>query len=109
MTYEVSFSPEAEDQLAVLYNYIALEATPGIAARFTESIVAYCEGFSISPHRGNMRDDIRPGLRVTNYEKRTIIAFIIDVDLVVILGVFYGGQDFETVLGESDSAEARRD
>ena len=45
-----------------------------------------------------MRDDIRPGLRVINYKKRTVIAYAVLNDLVSILGVFYGGQDYETVL-----------
>ena len=52
------------------------------------------------PCRGIRRDDIRPGLRITNYKKRVVIAFDVDVDaaLVSILGVFYGGQDYEVAL-----------
>jgi plasmid stabilization system protein ParE len=52
------------------------------------------------PHRGTQRDDIRPGLRVTNYKKRAVIAFAVDDGRVSILGVFYGGQDDETALLE---------
>jgi toxin ParE1/3/4 len=29
-----------------------------------------------------------------------IIAFVVDVDLVSILGVFYGGEDYESILQE---------
>lgn len=50
------------------------------------------------PHRGTRRDDIRPGLRITNYKGRTVIAFDVDAELVSIIGVFYGGQDYETAL-----------
>ena len=105
MTYRVVFSPEAMEQLAALYRYIATAASPDIAARYTESIVSYCESLRTFPHRGTMRDDVRPGLRITNYRKRTVIAFDVDVEQVSIIGVFYGGQDYETVL--RDDAEDR--
>jgi toxin ParE1/3/4 len=36
-----------------------------------------------------MRDDIRLGLRITNYKKRAVIAFDVEADLVSIIGVFY--------------------
>ncbi|MCH5519560.1 hypothetical protein [Pseudomonas syringae] len=41
--------------------------------------------------------DIRPGLRITHYRKRAVVAFAVDAVQVKILGIFYGGQDFEAV------------
>jgi toxin ParE1/3/4 len=40
---------------------------------------------------------------LTNYKGRTVIAFAVDVtsQLVSILGVFYGGQDYAALLAES--------
>lgn len=104
MTYRVVFSPEAEDHLVALYRYIADAASPEIAARYTEAIVSYCEGLRTFPHRGTQRDDIRPGLRVTNYKKRAVIAFAVDDNLISILGVFYGGQDYETLLQDLEGS-----
>jgi toxin ParE1/3/4 len=98
MSHRVVFSPEAEEQLAALYSYIASAASPDIAARYTEAIVSYCESLHAVPRRGTMRDDVRPGLRITNYKKRAVIAFAVDPEQVSILGVFYGGQDYETLL-----------
>ena len=54
MKYSVVFSPEAEEQLAELYGYIATAASPEIAARYTEAIANYCEslctlGLSTAP------------------------------------------------------------
>jgi toxin ParE1/3/4 len=98
MSYRVVFTPEAEEQLAALYHHIAEAASPNIAARYTESIVNCCESLRMLPHRGNMRDDVRPGLRITHYRKRAVIAFAVDAELVSIIGVFYGGQDYETFL-----------
>lgn len=100
MNYRIIFSPEAEEQLAALYRYIAAAASPEIAARYTEAIVSYCESLRTIPHRGTMRDDVRPGLRTTNYKKRAVIAFDVAPGLVSIIGVFYGGQNYETILQE---------
>ncbi len=50
------------------------------------------------PMRGMMRDDIRPGLRITHYRGRAIIAFSVLDDTVSIIGIFYGGQDYEAAL-----------
>ena len=72
MSYTVVFTPEAEAQLIELYGYIAAKASPEIAAHFTDGIVTYCESLSTFPARGNRRDDIRPGLRVTSYRKRVL-------------------------------------
>lgn len=100
MSHRVVFSPEAEEQLAALYGYIAAAASPAIAARYTEAIVNYCESLHAVPLRGMTRDDVRPGLRITNYRKRAVIAFAVDAEQVSIIGVFYGGQDYETILEE---------
>jgi toxin ParE1/3/4 len=100
MTYTVVFAPQAEEQLAALYGYVATQASPATAARYTEAIVACCESLSNFPHRGTARDDIRPGLRVTNYKGRAVIAFGVEDDAlrVSILGVYYGGQNYEAAL-----------
>lgn len=102
MSYRIVFSPAAEEQLAALFRYIADTASPDTAAKYTESIVGYCESLRTFPLRGTMRDDVRPGLRTTNYKKRVVIAYAVDNDLVSIIGIFYGGQDYETFL-HSDS------
>ena len=106
MKYRVIFSPEAEDQLAGLFHYIAAAASPSIAERYIDAIITYCETLDTFPLRGAKRDDIRPGLRVTNYKGRTVIAFDVDTQQVSIIGVFYGGQDYETVL-QDDLDEAK--
>ncbi|MEO6422201.1 MAG: type II toxin-antitoxin system RelE/ParE family toxin [Candidatus Nitrotoga sp.] len=66
MSCRVVFSPEADRQLTALYSYIAAAASPDIAARYTEAIVSHCESLCTFPHRGTMRDDVRPGLRIAS-------------------------------------------
>ena len=106
MTYTVRFAPEAAEQLEALYQYIAAAASPSIAAGYVDAIVTHCEGLAVFPHRGRLRDEIRPGLRTSSDKKRAVIAALVDDESrqVTILGVFYGGQDHETLLGGSDDA-----
>lgn len=96
--YAVIFAPEAREQLTAMYRYITGAASPEIAEHYTSSIVAYCESLQEFPHRGTCRDDVRLGLRITNFKKSAVIAFTVDADLVSIIGVFYGGQNYEAVL-----------
>ena len=100
MSHRVVFTPEALDQLAALFQYISVAASPVIALRYTEAIVSYCESLSIFPLRGTLREDVRAGLRITHYKKRTVIAFTVQSEHVSIIGVFYGGQDHESRLSE---------
>ena len=101
--FPVVFTPEALEQLEALYAYIAAAASPLVAQRYTDAIVTYCETLQTFPLRGARRDDIRPGLRITNYKGRTVIAFEVSNDRVAIVGIFYGGQDYETALDLPDS------
>ncbi len=102
MPYTVVFTPEAEAQLVELYVYIAAEASPEIGARFTDGILTFCESLSTFPARGTRRDDIRPGLRITSYRKHVAIVFHVSEDRVDIVGIFYGGQDYDAVLTEEE-------
>jgi len=70
MSHRVIFSPQALEQLVELFRYIAHAGSPDIAGRYTEAIVAYCEGLATFPLSGTKRDDVRQGLRITNYKKR---------------------------------------
>lgn len=109
-SYAVVFAPEAEHNLLSIYDYIAEHGSPEIARRYTEAIVGCCESLATVPHRGTKRDDIRPGLRITNCKRRAVIAFEVDdrSTTVSILGVFYGGRDYEAILRDDgdDLAEA---
>lgn len=47
---------------------------------------------------GSPRDDVRLGLRTLAYRRRVTIAFMVEEAAVVVIGFYYGGQDFETIL-----------
>lgn len=105
MTLRVVFAPRAEHQLDTLYTYIAAAAGEERAEAFVGRIVTHCHGFGDLPQRGRRRDDIAPGLRIVGFRRRVTIAFLVEPDAVVIVGIFYGGQDHESVL----RAEAERE
>ena len=94
----VIFTPEAQEQLVLLYQYISSVASPKVANNYVNAIADYCESLKNFPERGNKRDDIRLGLRTTHYKKRVVIAFAAELNRVSIIGIFYGGQDYETDL-----------
>lgn len=100
MPYGVVFAPEASDQLEALFLYIARQSSPKVAERYTEAVIATCEGLALFPLRGVARDDVRPGLRLTHHKGRTVIAYAVNEDTrqVSIVGVFYGGQDHVRIL-----------
>ena len=99
MNYHVICSTSCE-HLSALYNHIADAASADIANKYVDGIISYCESLHTFPIRGVLREDVRPGLRITNYKKRTVVAFEVDEQAaqVAILGLFYGGQDYEAIL-----------
>jgi plasmid stabilization system protein ParE len=100
MMHSVVYSPEAESLLVALFFHIAAAASPEIATRYTDAIVEQCESLKTFPLRGAQHDDIRTGLRVFGFRRRVSIAFEVTGEVVTILGIFYGGQNFEAALKE---------
>jgi toxin ParE1/3/4 len=76
--FRLVFTPEASDSLLEIYSYLASQASARTAERYTTAITDYCQSITTLPYQGTTRDDIRPGLRVTNYKGNTVIAFAID-------------------------------
>lgn len=102
------FRREAIENLEELHDYITEASSPNDATQYTDAIISYCEGLSVFPQRGSSRDDIRPGLRTVGYKKRVIIAFTVLNGTVAILGIFYGGRDYESILTAPDSPGSDR-
>jgi plasmid stabilization system protein ParE len=71
---------------------------PVTAERFTARLLSACERIGDAPLAGRPRDDLFPGLRTMAFEKRAVIAYLVEADTVVITNVFYGGRDFGSLM-----------
>jgi toxin ParE1/3/4 len=99
-TREVILSPEARADLLALYDWIADAASPEIALAYVERLEGFVRSFDVASERGTARDDILKGLRVTGFKKRVTVAFNVTDKQVIILRLFYGGQDWENALAD---------
>ncbi len=90
----VEISDEARNDLIRLYDRISEAASPATALSYIERIENYVRGFDVASERGVLRDDIRPGLRVVGYKHRASIAFTVEDERVIILRIFYAGQNW---------------
>jgi toxin ParE1/3/4 len=94
---EVFYSPEVETDLSNLFDYIAARSNDQTALNFISRIEEFCDGLGLPSERGTLRDDIRNGLRIIGFERRSVIAFAVEEDRVVILRFFSGGRNWEAL------------
>ncbi len=95
MKRQVVFTPEARDDLYELCDYIARESGADRALNYIARIEKACVSLETHPQRGTLREDLRPGLRVVGFERRTLIAFRVEARSVAILRILYGGRSVE--------------
>ena len=88
------------DYLNITRHIIEMTNDRALANRTVDAIRRFIASLNVLPHRGTRRDDLRPGLRIVPFKSRTAIAFEFDEDneVVRVLRVFYGGQDYDAVL-----------
>jgi toxin ParE1/3/4 len=102
MAHEIVYRPRAEEDLEAIYQFIAQD-NPARAFSFVDQIQERCDLLRDSPEQGRARPDLRPGLRVVPYGRSVVIAYQIAGDAIEIVRIFYGGQDYETIMsGEGE-------
>jgi len=74
---------------------MAGEGSSENAAAFIERVEEACLSLQMFPERGTRRDDIRPRLRIMDFERRVTIAFQVGRTEVVIVRIPYAGQDYK--------------
>lgn len=95
MSHKLRFAPEALAQLEDLEKYIAEASSPIRAANYIDAIIDHCDRLTTFPLRGTARDDLRAGLRTIGFRRRVTILFEVAHDTLNIIGVYYGGKNFE--------------
>ena len=73
---------------------IAAAGAPQTAVKYVDAIVTLCEQLESFPFRGVPHDALLPGLRVTHYRGRAVIAYRVTGETVAVLGVYHGGEDY---------------
>jgi toxin ParE1/3/4 len=92
--------PEAEQDMARLYDYVKDVAGVETARNYIDRIGALLAGLDLAPERGRLRDEVRPGLRVIGFKKKVTVAFTVEEENVKVLRIFSGGQDWQQIMRE---------
>ncbi|MCH9639599.1 MAG: type II toxin-antitoxin system RelE/ParE family toxin [Betaproteobacteria bacterium] len=104
--YDVYLMPDAINDLNDIYEYIADESgLPEVAWSYIEKLRNKCYDFKTAPIRGQKRDDLRGNIRISAIDKNAVAAFEVDEEkqYVMILNIFYGGKDYETIMRDSEN------
>ena len=68
VTGRINYTPEAQQQLNALYDWITEKASRDVGQHFVASILDYIDSILIFPLAGRARDDVQPGMRTTNFK-----------------------------------------
>ena len=93
MANEVAFHQLAFDDLDALEDFIARDS-PERAAAFIGRIRQFCSSLVEFPERGRLREDFGTGIRTLSFERRVVVAYEVRRRTVLILRIFYAGQDY---------------
>jgi len=94
---ELEYRPAAQDDLDGIYDHIEPE-NPRRAFSFVADIRKRCRSLCEYPELGPARSDIRPGLRMYPMLGRIVVFYRVTETAIVIVRVFSGGQDYETIM-----------
>ena len=95
---EVVYRPEAVADLQDIVRYVLRRSQNRVVAeQFVARIRDRCRRVGLLPLGGTPRDDLAPGLRTVAFERRAVIAYLVEGDKVVITNVFFGGRDYEAI------------
>ncbi len=100
-TYEVFLTPDAIEDLADIYDYIAdASGLPEVAWAYIEKLRHKCHDLRLAPVRGQKRDDLRQNTRIIAVDKNAVAAFEVDEKkrTVIVLNIFYGGRDYDALM-----------
>ncbi|KAA1178139.1 type II toxin-antitoxin system RelE/ParE family toxin [Rhizobium tropici] len=97
MTYKVIFSALAEDDLIGIYEFIAKDSSSH-ALSFIQRLQRQCKTLETMADRGPQRESLGPGVRIMVFERRVTAAYHIKNEQVIILRLFYAGQNIPSTL-----------
>lgn len=93
MSFRVRYSPAAVDDLDALGAWVDSESDFDTAAGYLERVRARIATLENFPHRGQVRDDLRPGVRMLSFEGRLLIFYSASAESVDVLRVVSTARD----------------
>lgn len=88
----VELSRLALADLERIGDWVAANADVAVALAYLDRIEMACAGLAEFPMRGTPRDDLGPLVRTISFEGRATIAYRVEADAVLILGIFDTGR-----------------
>lgn len=96
----VVYRPEAVADLEEIFRYVLDKSCDLVTAkRFTNRIKARCDKIANAPYGGAPRGDLGTGLRLVPFEKSAVILYRVANNEVEIVNIFYGGRDYDALMG----------
>jgi plasmid stabilization system protein ParE len=107
LRYKVIISDVAWSHFDDLYDYVAVKAGVPVAESFVGGIHQFLFKLEEFPRLGKPRNSAKVPNLHTVFRGNTVVAYTVDkgITTVTILGVFYGGQDYESYLEIDTSGE----
>ena len=101
MIYAVQLSALAIEDLVALHHWVNAEAGRATADAYLDRVEERITSLADFPGRGTPRDDLVTGLRTLTFERRLLIAYMVDpgVSTVHVLRIINAARDLEPLLG----------
>jgi toxin ParE1/3/4 len=96
----VDWSPEAEQDLLAIWNYVAREASPDVADEQLRSLDRACEALAQWPHSGRARDELLRNVRSIAVEAY-VVFYRVGNSAIEIVRVLHGRRDVDAIFSRS--------
>ena len=96
----VDWSPEAEQDLLAIWNYVAREASPDVADEQLRSVDRACEALAQWPHSGRARDELFRGVRSIAVEAY-VIFYRVEDSAIEIVRVLHQRLDVDAIFSRT--------
>ncbi len=100
---EIVFSRRASEHIRAIFRYLTQEASPIVAERYVSRLTDFCHSLAHFPHRGLAQHEIMPDLRILTYARSITVAYVVEPEAVIIVGVYTAGQDYLSALAEASA------
>jgi len=103
-TFPVIYREEALADIEQIIHYLRdLGASHRSAHAFVDRINARCQRIGSVPEGNPLRPDLGPGIRLAPFERSAIILYCLSDTAVEIVRVYYGGRDYQSLLGDKST------